>query len=45
MVVGCVAGIARSGMIDWMSVDDFRLCMEVNFLAVVSVYVAKRLIL
>lgn len=30
-------GVSRSGMIDWMSVDDYRFCMEVNYFAIISV--------
>eukprot|EP00624_Nannochloropsis_granulata_P001371 evm.model.NODE_16645_length_15759_cov_30.505997.5 len=31
------AGIAKSGLIDWFSMSDFRVCMEVNFFGVIAV--------
>lgn len=31
------AGVAKSGLIDWFGLSDFRFCMEVNFFGVVSV--------
>lgn len=31
------AGVAKSGLIDWFGMSDFRFCMEVNFFGVVSV--------
>lgn len=30
-------GVSRAGLIDWLTVQDFRWVMEVNFFAVVSV--------
>jgi retinol dehydrogenase-16 len=31
------AGVAKSGLIDWFGMSDFRFCMEVNFFGVISV--------
>ncbi len=31
------AGVSRAGLIDWLSISDFRFCMEVNYFATVSV--------
>ena len=28
--------MARSGLIDWFTMQDFRFCMEVNFFGVVT---------
>ena len=30
-------GVSRAGLIDWLSIQDFRFCMEVNFFAVITV--------
>jgi len=31
------AGVAKSGLIDWFGMSDFRFCMEVNFFGVIAV--------